>query len=245
MKRILAFMCALFMASCTINLQVPPANVAGPAQAAANEFDIKQAHKSVASVFVKQIGGVGEASGTAFAIDKDHLITAGHVCVAFAELQDMGIVGEDISLSIVRDGFKSTEKGVEILEIDEPHDACLLRKVDHGLVPLEFVDDYDKEVKFGDDVYIVGAPLGFMVAWQEGHIMDVDSQKRRPLKGKMIASFAAAGGNSGSPILNSKGKVIGVLVMGDSEFDHLSICVKSSVVKRFLKLVGWPGHKEV
>ena len=242
MKRILAFMCAIFMTGCMINLNVPPANVAN--QAVAQKFDIKQAHKSVASVFVKQIGGVGEASGTAFAIDKDHLITAGHVCVAFAELQDMGIAGENIGLSIVRDGFKSTLGGVEILEIDEPHDACLLKKKDHGLVPLEFVTDYDKNVKFGDKVYIIGAPLGFMVAWQEGHIMDVNSQKRRPLKDKLIITAAAAGGNSGSPILNEDGKVIGILVMGDSDFDHLSVCVKSSVVQRFLRLIGWPPAKE-
>jgi S1-C subfamily serine protease len=57
--------------------------------------------------------------------------------------------------------------------------------------------------------------------------------------GLLLISAASASGNSGSPVLNIRGEVIGVLVMKSTDFDHLSICIPSLKLKQFLVLTGW------
>jgi len=235
MRILIALLGLLYINACAVNICMPEAKV----QAIGNKYDIGQAHKSVGSVFVRQINGKLELRGTVFAIDKDYLLTAGHVCVGIAQFQDMGLADNNIRMDTVRDGHKGSLDHIEIMEIDEPHDICLMKKVDHGLDPLELTSNFNKDLKFRDIVWIVGAPLGIVMAEAEGRVMDANPNLSPPAKGLFIVSAAAAGGNSGSPVINEQGKVVGILVAGVGAFDHLSFCVKSSTVQRFLKIVGY------
>ena len=229
MKKIIITMFVLFfVAACSIIINT------GSLLPSHKTFDVTQAHKSVAEVYFikidnnKQIG----LSGTAFAVDRDYLMTAGHVC---SEIQKRRTSDKElIHLGAVFDGLKVDMGGVKIVLIDVKSDMCVLKKSGHGLFQLEFVDDYDKDVKFGEKEWVVGAPLGFMVSWLEGTIMDTDRQERDI--NTMVISSPIASGNSGSPVINEFGKVIGMVVRGTKEYDHIGICVKSTDLKRFLEI---------
>jgi S1-C subfamily serine protease len=229
MKKILAFMCAMLLASCTVNLNVPGHSVNDRVLP-----DMTKIEKSVAMVYANAVGMKGRMSGTAFAIDEDYLITAGHVCSGIMEYQDQGILENTIRLQLVRDGQPIAEKdGAEVVDIDGVHDVCLLRKPNHGLKALEFVDNYNKDVDFKDPLWLVGYPYGINFSWQEGNVINAN------YKGELLISAAVAGGNSGGPVVNKDGKVVGIVVRGTEPYEHLAICVKASVVKKFIKIVGW------
>ena len=231
MKKFLAFICALFLASCTINLNVPNSNLSDNDNVVPDMTNIE---KSVAMVYANAIGMPGRMSGTAFAIDEDYLITAAHVCSGIMQYQDQGILEQNIKLQLVRDGQPTaTKEEAEVIDIDGVNDICLIRKANHGLKALEFVDNYNKDVVFKDPLWLVGYPYGINFSWQEGNVINSN------YKGELLISAAVASGNSGGPVINKYGKVVGIAVRGTEPYEHLAICVKSSVVKKFIKMVGW------
>ena len=241
MGKLISLLAAFLMVSCTFHVKVPPAQVMQqPAvQKEETKYDINRAFDSVGRISAKVRRGVGRLSGTAFAYDKDTLLTAAHVCVSIYELQMKNVLEDNIQLTYLnRNNKPETKDGIEILEVDEPHDLCLVSLKDHGLKPLKMAKYRD--VEFGDKVYVVGAPAGFLMSAKEGRVMDKWSSGHPIpiLNKKLIVDAPATGGNSGGPILNENGEVIGLLVMGHATYDHLTIAVPSSVVKRFLRLVG-------
>jgi len=233
--KILHFLVAMLLfVSCSPNI-----NIYMP-ESSTKTYNIKQAHKSVGGLVVDRVDKLAALEGTAFAIGRDYLLTAGHICVATLEGQANGILEDHIRLRIIKDGIKGEINNIKIVELDELHDICLLKKKNHGLVPLELADY--SIVKFNDTVWIVGTPFGMMLSSQQGEVMDVDLQYPDPLKGRLLASVAVAGGNSGSPIINEQGKVIGMAVVHLTQiYDHLAVCVKSSALREFLDATGHKG----
>mgnify|MGYP001566029091 CR=1 FL=1 len=229
MKKLISLLSIIFFSACTLNVQIPTNS---PNQ----KYDIGQAHKSVGEIFVGAAKVKGGLSGTAFALDDEFLLTAGHVCVGILEYQASGDLKEEIILITMKDGFKQEFGGVELVEVDEPHDVCLVKRKNHGLAPIKFISNYE-DLKFRDRVWVVGAPLGMLISEQEGRVMDVNLDEF-PFKDKLLISSAVAGGNSGSPVFNDVGEVVGMLIAGSTAYDHLGICTKSSTIQRFLKLTG-------
>lgn len=151
------------------------------------------------------------AAGTAFFVEFGHtvhLVTAGHVC-------EMALAAgsTEMSLSFVVDRrlTVTTDKGtVKVKRISATHDLCELGFVGPA-VPMEVLSLAAAFPPWGAPLTIEGAPYGVAVlrthATFGGHYV---------LHGLNfgLAAGLAAGGNSGSPILNGEGKVQGVLVMG-------------------------------
>lgn len=187
-------------------------------------------------ISVKAKNSVNELNGTAFAYDKDHLVTAGHVCVAIFELQVMSVLEDNIRLSYLLEDVEIERVGVEMLEIDESNDICLISLPEHNLEPVKFADY--KTVKRKDKVTLVGTPLGFMMYEEDGVVINPSKDVNPLIRDRLIISSPAAGGNSGSPVFNDEGEVIGLLSMGHNTFDHLGICIPSHKIERFLRLVG-------
>lgn len=177
--------------------------------------------KSVETIYGYDKSGKKVGSGTAFAVSKNRLLTAEHVC-------DM--VGED--------GFLAFKEGgrlisFRILKKDKTADLCLLGGA-HGLKPLKIAK---KGPETGDIAATYGSPLGVGDVYTEGRygpIIDKGWGVRRQL------SLQSCAGNSGGPVLNEDGEVTGVLVeavMGGlfASCGHITFSPTHGMLRSFMK----------
>jgi S1-C subfamily serine protease len=202
------------------------------------KYDVKSSFKSIVKIAMHikspEIGD-GEVSGTAWAVDEDNIVTAAHVCEAFSEFKQQG-VGSDIKVTRLNSEFKLEEKKISTMKIlfsDTANDVCLIKYAKHGLVPMKLASD----VKFGDKIYIVGAPLGFLGFIMDGLVVNADAFLDEKYTNKLIVSAAATGGNSGGPVINDRGEVVGMLIAGAQPYDHFSIATRIQEIKHIIALL--------
>lgn len=221
---------ALALSSCTYNTY--HTINASPAQ---KTYSPGMAYQSIARLYIQSPGG--QVTATGFAVDKDHLMTAAHFCISALEVQIFETHTENIQMEHYEDDLSIRhQSGLEVAELSRTRDLCLVKKENHGLQPLKMAQ-YNN-VKVRDKVWIVGAPMGVFLAEYPGRIISTNMQhKNSKLKGKLVVSAASTGGVSGSPVLNDKGEVIGVLVMGPMFFDHISICVPGSKLSTLMNKI--------
>lgn len=120
---------------------------------------------------------------------------------------------------------------LNVIEISQDNDLCILNAVP-GLDGLDLGGDLEN----GDNIYVVGHPYLWDVLMTEGEIAGVTTILLRGnenhdgeckyLNGKQsifgcieffesyVSSVKTAGGNSGSPVVNGSGDVVGVLFAG-------------------------------
>lgn len=110
---------------------------------------------------------------------------------------------------------------VHVLSSDDAEDIAILRieAADLSMLPLA----NSNEVKVGDEVLLLGAPLGLEQTVSTGLVSAV----RVTEKGiRVIQTTAAASpGSSGGPLLNRKGEVIGLISFGATEGQNLNFAI--------------------
>jgi putative serine protease PepD len=145
----------------------------------------------------------GSGSGTGFLVDSDGtIVTNAHV------------VGDSDQVQ-VRFNDKGEYHDARVLSVDASTDLAAV-KVDpsdaQGIRPLELADSDDAQV--GDTVIAIGYPLGLDRTATVGIVSGLERQIQSPNGfsiDKVIQTDAAVNpGNSGGPLLNDKGQVIGV-----------------------------------
>lgn len=221
----IALLASISILSCTYNYTYG----SGPADS--KDFR-KNLYHSMGAVILKGLDGKDLGSGTAFAVSSKYLITAGHFCKAHAMLSGMGVAKSEVSLVTFAPNLIDLveDDGVAIIAYDEVNDVCVLEKSGHGLNILHFSDRYE-QLKTGDYLVIVGAPLGVMASAFDGVVVSKDEE----IGGlpKLIGSMPVTGGNSGSPVLNENGDIVGMLIAGHAAYDHLAVCTPVVAIKRF------------
>jgi S1-C subfamily serine protease len=150
----------------------------------------------------------GNATGTGFVIDsKGHVVTNQHVVddaetvqVAFAE------GGEEQARVVATD--RSTDLAVLQVDLDG-----------HGVDPVEL--DRSASVKVGDQVYAIGSPFGLERSLTAGIVSAVGRQIQSPngftIDDAIQTDAPVNQGNSGGPLLDAAGAVIGVVSQIASE----------------------------
>lgn len=167
----------------------------------------------------KQFGQSWEGSGC-FIRDDGVILTAGHV-----------VDGADEIKVTLQDG--TVLEAVHFWKADNMDVGFI--KVDTDDVP--YLEFNTTGVDLVDDVFIVGHPLGIMNKWSitKGIISNTD----RDCEGyfgqhHMIQSDAASWpGNSGGPVVNVDGEVIGVLVGGIGGNECLSYITPAWIAKEW------------
>ncbi len=140
--------------------------------------------------------------GSGFLVDGDgHVMTAAHV-VQTADLVEVEFVdGTRVTAAVVS---SDPIKDVALLKLDQvPEDA----------IWVELGDSDD--VRVGDEVFVIGAPLGLSHTLTVGHISSrrlYDDSMMQGIQAETFQTDAAINqGNSGGPLFNQRGEVIGIV----------------------------------
>ena len=158
---------------------------------------------STGVVSIKAVTAEGEDSGTGIVLNEQGLIlTNDHVVEGASSI----VAGPGKSSSVTR---------TATLVGEEANDDLALIKIDPsglGLKPLNLVSS--SSVQVGDPVYAIGNPYGLDETLTRGIVSALNREIAAPdgakITGAIQTDAALNPGNSGGPLLNEQGEVIGV-----------------------------------
>ena len=163
------------------------------------------------SPFGQQSGGAAQALGSGFVVSSEgYIITNAHV------VEDNGTRASSVSVMFKNaDGTDSTKVPATIVGIDETSDVALL-KIDPAKAPqlLALTLGDSSAVQVGEPVVAIGNPLGYDFTVTSGIVSAVNRNLESP-NGSVIpdgiqTDAAINSGNSGGPLFNAHGEVIGI-----------------------------------
>jgi len=131
------------------------------------------------------------------------------------------------------------EYKVEIVGRDPLADLALLKILDSDkkLKPLKFAKDTDK-LEVGTEVFALGHPMGMAWTTTKGIISSNERYARHPYIHALQTDAAINKGNSGGPLLNMQGEIIGInalMVSRISESAGVGIAIRGDIVQESLK----------
>ena len=159
--------------------------------------------------------------GTAFAIGKNRFISAAHVFEIEKFAEDPRV--------FIRDRGGKTYKIGKIFKYSTYRDLVVfsLTSVPKKVTPL--VMRNTSEV--GDTVYTVGNAYGEGISFRDGQIANYTPEPHQGQWKYVRYTAAASPGNSGGPLLNTRGEVLGVVTM-KNESENLNFAVPASEIKK-------------
>jgi S1-C subfamily serine protease len=197
---------------------------ASAAVTVAPNASIADVYAAVAPSVVQVVAGDVEGSG--FSVNGG-ILTNAHVV---QDKKDVQIFTSD-----------SRKGNAHVVKIDSKLDLALLQP-DISLPPLDL--ETPQQQRVGDELLILGYPLGLRQnggapILERGVLSAVLSVRGRTL----IQTDAAENhGNSGGPMLNMRGKVIGVVALGlrDDDAQGVNFAIGSDTVQQFLSNPSQP-----
>lgn len=167
----------------------------------------------------------GQGSGF-FVTAEGHLLTNFHVVEGEKRVSVTQFVEEGGTLKRV------VYKDVDIVATAPFYDLAVLRvtKLEHPIEPVVFAVNDD--VAVGETVFTIGNPMGLERSVTEG----VVSQTGRLFQGLLFLQVDAPvnPGNSGGPLFNSRGQMIGVINMGMPWMQGLNFAIPAIHAKYVL-----------
>ena len=144
-----------------------------------------------------------QGQGSGFILDKQGLILTNNHVINNAQRG-----GIEVTLSD-KHKYKATVMGV-----DKNHDLALLKINAPNLTPAVLADSQNLIV--GQRVYAIGNPFGLSGTMTRGIISAIRSihgPENNPIEDAIQTDAAVNPGNSGGPLLNSRGEVIGITTL--------------------------------
>jgi serine protease Do len=172
---------------------------------------------------------VGEGLGTGFVYDKSGLVlTNNHV------IED----GTEISVKLA----DQRELPAKIVGRDKPADVAVVRVEDHNLWPLPLGDS--DAIDVGDWVVAIGNPFGLSHTVSAG-ILSARGRTHDDVKGldpsgyfNFLQTDAAINqGNSGGPLLNLRGEVVGINSAIRANANNIGFAIPINMVKELLPIL--------
>jgi len=167
-----------------------------------------------AVVVVKSPGGLGSG----FIVHEDgYLITNFHVIEGQKHLTVTQFVQEGAELKRV------IHKKIRIVALDAFHDLAVLQIEDPDEAPFPKVVLSLDEPVYGESIFVIGNPAGLERTVTEGIL----SHTGRLFEGSLYLQLDASvnPGNSGGPLFNGHGQVIGVVNMGSRIMQGLNFAI--------------------
>ena len=182
--------------------------------------------------------GYAGGSATGFAIDEDHIASAGHFCTTIKELLKKEEAGNKIMV------VRSSKKGLpltpilgDITAIHSTKDICIIRSPEHGMEPLLLADSVDS-LNTEDNITVIGAPRGFFPIRREGRIISSLAYRFHQFSDMLFIAVNIEAGNSGSPVIKD-GEVFGMVVIQPSFIHETALAVPVDEIREFVsKTIG-------
>ncbi len=155
------------------------------------------------------------------------ILTAAHVCNPAA----FGYVSPEVEFQLEAEERDGSKHVINILKFDVRLDICLLSASTVSGPPLKMSV---KKPEYGDEAYNISSPLGLadgeVVPLFKGNFFGNSKDG-----GRAFYSIPTIGGSSGSPILNTKGELIGMIHSVHARFHHVAVSVSYSELWNFLE----------
>lgn len=146
----------------------------------------------------------GAISGSGFIVSRD-----GYIVTNYHVIETAALNGYKVSV-VMYDGSRYD---AEIICGEEKNDVAMLR-IDASDLPSVTIGDFDS-VRVGETVYTIGNPLGELTQTMTKGIVSALERNISVEPNTVITMFqtdaAINSGNSGGPVFNSRGEVIGIV----------------------------------
>ncbi len=181
-----------------------------------------------------------EVGGSGFVIDKSGLIvTNAHV------VQDSRIKASKVMVLL----GEQDEVEAKLLGTDPSTDIALL-KIDPGNRNLKVLELGDSsKLKVGDTVYAIGSPFELDGTMTQGIVSAINRTIDSPdprfrIRGAVQTDAAVNQGNSGGPLLNAYGEVVGInsqIATQSGGFSGIAFAIPSNTVKQIAEQIKKSG----
>lgn len=179
----------------------------------------------------------GQGSGV-IVDDEGYIVTNHHVIEGSSEIK-----------VLLRDKRQVTAK---VVGWDEDTDLAVLKIEADELFPAEWGDSDDLEI--GSLVWAMGSPFGLQQSVTHGVLSGKHRETGLPLQDFLQTDAAVNPGNSGGPLVNDKGEVVGINTAIVAEtYQGISFAIPSNVVRDVFEQIkensevarGWFGVRMV
>jgi S1-C subfamily serine protease len=131
------------------------------------------------------------------------------------------------------------EYAVEVVGTDPLADLALLKIIDSDkkLTPLKFAKNTEK-LEVGTDVFALGHPMGMAWTVTKGIISSNERYARHPFIHALQTDAAINKGNSGGPLMNMQGEIVGInalIISRISENAGIGLAIRGDVVESSYK----------
>ena len=131
------------------------------------------------------------------------------------------------------------EYKVKVVGTDPLADLALLKIIDSDkkLTPLKFAKNTEK-IEVGTDVFALGHPMGMAWTTTKGIISSNARYARHPFVHALQTDAAINKGNSGGPLLNMQGEIVGInalIISRISENAGIGLAIRGDVVESSYK----------
>ena len=159
--------------------------------------------------------------------NKKYILTAAHICIQ----------GDPMSMAASKHYFKAHDQNnkqyiIKIVNFDTKSDICLLKSVTGDLEP-SFIPISRKSPEYSEHVFNLAAPMGII---EKGMVPIFQGRYFGQHEGAAFYSIPAIGGSSGSPIVNARGELIGMVHSVHYRFHHITLSATYQRLWNFLNV---------
>ena len=125
---------------------------------------------------------------------------------------------------------------VNVIGLDPLADLALIQVLgkEEPIPHLEFAEDVGK-IKSGTDVFALGHPMGMAWTVTKGIVSSTERYARHPFIKAIQTDSAINKGNSGGPLMNMKGEIVGInalIISRISENAGVGLAIRGDIVKK-------------
>ena len=166
-------------------------------------------------------------SGTGMVLPGGYVLTNAHVVFSKEKENATRVQAADSLIGVTADKRRFA---FDIVYADVRRDMALIVSDDLAAPAITFADG---DATIGEKVYAIGNSKGQGICMLDGIVSD----RERFISGERYIMYSAptVGGNSGGPLFNAHGEVIGMVTLGQKDGSLMNYAIPTPVLKAFLR----------